>query len=448
MPGLKLLGNAPVPNGKPMSKFLNWRLLSILIWLAPALANAAPMSLREAMSYAVQHAPQLDTARRTAELTVINRKNANAAFLPTLDFTGALGKRGSSPSTPGQNSTNSSVGLQLSENLYDNHESLDQLRIAKIREEQGQIQALEARDQFFLDVSQRFYQYSLDRKLLEIQETQFEILKKQYDLVSEGYQAGLRTRKDYLRFRTQISRSEIDLRTARNTIALSKQDLFRLIGVPLGTEPGFDFSIDEAAPTLAPLSEIKVENHRQYRIALLDERAQAAVKKVEMRKNWPQIYLNGGINYGAADFVGSGFAYNQLDSISFNAGLTLRYNILDWGIRRRNVEAAEINEAIAANARTENLLQVRNNIQKLQLDYRQLVDNYRLSEELLELENKNLESMALEYRQGRVQYLDYITSLQNLSDAQTRRYSALFDLKKAQLTYRYNQGTLYEAIFE
>ncbi|RZA08692.1 MAG: hypothetical protein EOP11_04050, partial [Proteobacteria bacterium] len=162
---------------------------ALLLALLLPTAEAAPLSLAEAIRYALDHSPRIDTAAKEATIATLARKNAGAAFLPTLDVTANLGRRGYSPTFPetrtaadgslifpGINPWTSGLTAQLSENLFDNGLSIDRYKIANLREEQATVQALDNRDQVFLEIGQRFYQYSLDRKLLALQEDQFGIL--------------------------------------------------------------------------------------------------------------------------------------------------------------------------------------------------------------------------------------------------------------------------------
>lgn len=434
--------------------------------LLPAVASAAPtpplaqLGLREVVRYAVDHSPRLDTAAKEATLATLTRRNAFAGFLPTIELNANVGRRGFSPAVPEYTTTaegtlvfqsnnpwTSSLSVVANETLFDNFQTIDRYKIALLREEQAGIQALENRDQVFLEISQAFYQYSLDRKQREITEDQFDVLQKQFKIVSDGYRQGLKTRKDYLRFRSELNRFEIDLRRARSTLDLSKEALYRLIGAPADAPP-FDFLLDESAPSLKELPPIPIEQHRQYRIANLDLEAQGHETSITRRRQWPELSLTAGATYNNNDFVGNqNTRFSEQDTLSYSVGLGLTYSILDWGVRRREAEAAAIQESITANSREDTLLRTREDITKLRVEYGQLIENFRLSKELLDLENQNLNTITTDYRQGRVEYLDYITSLRDRATARQQYYTTLYDLKKSQLNFRYHQGTLYEAIF-
>ena len=150
--------------------------------------------------------------------------------------------------------------------------------------------------------------------------------------------------------------------------------------------------------------------------------------------------------HGSSNYLFTGVPEWVNRSTSWNALLTLSYNFFDFGTRRRNAEIAAEQASVQANMLTSGLLDLHRDIEKLQLDLRRLAETYRLSEELFKLERSNLMLITNEYRQGKVQYLDYITQLQNFASAKTTYYSSLYELRKGQLAERYHEGSLYEAI--
>src|SRR5690606_21880119 len=113
--------------------------------------------------------------------------------------------------------------LSLTETLYDNGESITKHRIALLQEEIARESLYRSRDRLLLDVASAYYQHSVAKKALEIQQEQHAVLKLQVELVKESYRHGVKSRKDYLRFQTQLNRSDIDLLSAR--VALHKSEL-------------------------------------------------------------------------------------------------------------------------------------------------------------------------------------------------------------------------------
>lgn len=54
--------------------------------------------------------------------------------------------------------------------------------------------------------------------------------------------------------------------------------------------------------------------------------------------------------------------------------------------------------------------------------------------------------IAKKYREGKVPYLDYITSINELLDARIQNSTAYFDSLQALSKKRYYEGTLYDSL--
>ena len=72
-----------------------WRSAWSFIWLAfgcPSLpVGATPLSLKEALTFALEHSPDYNTAQRQADIAELQRKNAISSFLPSLDLSAIHG---------------------------------------------------------------------------------------------------------------------------------------------------------------------------------------------------------------------------------------------------------------------------------------------------------------------------------------------------------------------
>lgn len=408
-------------------------------------AHAAPLNLRDAAVYALKNSPAFNSAERESLIASLERRNAGAAFLPSLDLNSSHGLRRTFPSTE-TNPWVSSLSLDLSANLYDNGQSITRYRTAGLRAEENEIRLAQSRDKLFLDIAQEFYRHAQAAKNLEIQKEQHEVLRKQYQYTESGYRQGMKTRKDYLRFKTQLSRSEIDLVNSQETVRRSRQELKRLMGVPLASAEDPEFVVDDSKPAQENPAKIPLEGHREFRIAQLQEESDRLQENQVRRRLWPELGVTAGASYGSNGYLGTGTAFHERDSLGWSALVSLKYNFLDWGTRSRDAQIALERSEISGNTREDRLLSLRLELDRLTADFLQLRENFRLGEELLSLERRNFELMSSEYRQGKADYLDYITSLRELAAAKSSYYSSLFDLKRGILSQKFHQGTLYETI--
>jgi outer membrane protein TolC len=195
---------------------------------------------RKAILFATTNSPDFDSITRQLSVSLLEEDTAKAKLFPSLDLSATHGVQDSTPKT-GTGPWNSLLNLSLSESLYDNGVTNTNKQIAILTRKQNEVNLLDKKNSLSLGIISQYLTYSLNVKLLEIQNKQFKFLNKQYDLISKDYYQGIKTQKDYLRFKTQVNRGEIDLINAKNTLLKSKQELERLIGVDISSTVEINF---------------------------------------------------------------------------------------------------------------------------------------------------------------------------------------------------------------
>jgi outer membrane protein TolC len=406
---------------------------------------SAPLDWKAAIHYAVENSPTLNSSMQNAHIAELQQKRAFTKFLPSLDFASTHGLAHVVP-TPPTDPWASSLSLQLSETLYDNGESITNYRLSGIQKEIASLNYLKARETLSLSVSQAFFTYSLDRKLTELRHQQLDILDKQYRTVSNQYRQGLRMRNDFLRLKSQVQRADLDARNADKDIEAAVFELRRLMGVT-AAEPEVKFlpmelqQLEKLPPDPPSLEQVP-----EYRIAKAQVDQNPLNISLAKRRNGPQFILTGGANYLNSGYLHSGLPFSGTQSDGFNILLQLNYNIWDWGSRRHDIEIAESQATIQENSLRQSELDLRAQLKTLMLDLGRFQDNYQLSEELLASSQESYDFLKKQYEEGQVQYLDLITSLNELLDAKVRYYTAYFDLSGSHAKYHYYQGNLYDTV--
>ncbi len=415
--------------------------------------QASPLQMPDAIHYALEHSPTLDHAQRQASIADLQARNSVASFLPSLDFSATNGwkrtKLPDQPVTP-QNPWTSDLNLALTETLYDNGVSLTRYRIAGLTSEIARIGFEGARAQLALDVSLSFYRYSLAQKLFEVADQRSKILNKQFANVAAQYRQGMKTRQDFLRFKTQVQRAELDHMTADNDIRVNSADLRRLLGFPAESAENPDFAAVEPKPfdpkTGVPATAPALEMSYGYRTSALQKKVNELNESFARRLYLPQLAITGGGTYDNNGYVGSGQAFSATSNLSWSGQLALTYNIWDWGTRARNVEIAQHTRGTQDDDVLKANLTLRQNIDTLMLQLHTLQENFKLNLELLDLSQQSYDFLEEEYRRGRISYLDIITGLNDLLDAKTRYLTSYFSLLQSLAQDRYYEGTLYETV--
>lgn len=408
------------------------------------------MSLKDAIQLGVEKSPALSTSRAELQLRGLEFDNSFSIFLPSLDLSATHGLRGSRPSIY-SNSLNSDLTLQLTETIYDNGASVTKYHSARLQKEIAELGYKNQRDKLVLDIAHEYMRFSLAKSLGQVQEQQFSIINKQYQSIFKQYQHGTKTRRDYLRFKTELWRSEIELQTSRITIEKSRIEIIRLMGLQLNDAETLEFipvAIELNSVTAVPAKAPELAEHYLYQITNLQKKIMENDVYLVRRQYWPELFLTAGATYHTGDYWDNNWTTTENEMTSWNALLTLKFNLWDWGIRRRNVSIAEARKIQSENSVTSDLNTFLVDNQKLMLELKQSSKNFSLARELLDLETKNYEFIDSEYRNGKVSYLDIIVGLRDLLSAKVQMYTSYFDLRGQLLKYRYHEGKLYESFAE
>ncbi len=415
----------------------------------PAAGGTLTLDIRQTVQFALQNSTAFISARNQNEIAELKAKNAHWALFPSLDLTTSFGVQdtNSSLATTGAQNTpyTSALKLSLSETLYDNGVLLTRNKIAGYEQHAARLLYRRERNQLVRDTLEQYMRFSLLSRTSEVLKTQLELIQKQYNLVQNAFKQGLKTRRDFIRFRTQLSRAEIDLAASRTAGEKAKIDLMKVIGVVPEKYSQFSF-VPTAAPNLknVQLPALNYKNHDTYKIAELRVQVSALEADLIARRLYPEIALTGSVDYTASDYAGTGQSVSDNDLITSQALITLKYNFWDWGNRNREKRVALLTQKIEENTLETQMRDLAGDLNKLMLDLEQLRKNYDLTSELLSLEESNYKALEQDYREGRAQYLDLITSLSDLADSRIRYFSSALDLQLAVYTYRFHQGTLYE----
>jgi outer membrane protein TolC len=412
-------------------------------------AHTQVFDLKKSIEFAVAHSPEFDSLQRQLSIYELEEKTAIARQLPSLDLTATHGIVDSDPKTK-TTPWSSQFNLGLTESLYDNGVTNSNRHIAHLNHQQAELNFKQQRNRLSLEIVHQFLIYSLNVKLAEIQEKQFKLVSKQHNIVSNDYHQGTKTKKDFLRFKTQINRSEIDLINSKNTVEKSKQELQRLLGIGISVQENPIFvplSLDKMDSKIQS-SSVDLESHLLYKIAKIQKEANQLSVDIVSRKKFPELFLTAGIDYSSSSYIDTKQSFGDNGQIGWNALLTLKYNFIDWGIRSRDSIIASQKNMIQNNQLDVTLLGLMTLLNQLQVEVVQIQRNYLLAKELLSLEQSNINFIEREYRTGRVQYLDFISGLNNLSDAELKFYSSASDLQKNKFNILYHQGKLYEELLK
>lgn len=425
---------------------------SLLLFLISVLASrplhAAPLALIDLVRLAVEHSPDFQSFVQEVKIREADRSNAIAGFLPSVDLVSTQGFQSSDGSGKSAG-LGSELSIALKQTVFDGGNSILSYRNAHLQKQMAELSLQNARDLLTLSVCQAVSDFSLNAILLQVQREQFELVEKQSKTIESQYRSGVRTRKDFLRFNTETKRTAIDLRNSENSLEKNRIEVERLTGF---SAPGLTskeiqpLPIDDEIFSHVPMETPNLSTHPRTRlVALQSDVLSNNITRAHL-DFWPKLSIGAAGASVENDWMGSGRGFGQTNGTTWSVLAKLEWNLMDWGIRRRNISIAEATKLKTEALLQQSLLQFRAQNETLMVSIAQTHQNLKLAHELLGLETEAYMLLQSEYRNGKVSYLDLIVGLRDLLGSKVRYYTAYFELKRLLFQYRYHQGRLYESL--
>ena len=392
---------------------------------------------------ALAESPNILKAKDTFLVAQLEEKNASLYWLPTLDLLAVHGRQEARP-TPTLYPWRSETSLLLNESLYDNGESYKKSQIQNLRKEIASLRYRDLTGRLIVDVNSFYFDYCLAEKRRDITNKYSKELERQLDWVTAQFRNGLKTRKDFIRFKAQSQRSELDLIKSERDVEKAKSALLEKVGF-LQQE---NTSVECVLKYSTKLEELQ-ENRQNPLLAseqVLEKQKIISDYQVALisRKIWPEVFLTAAANYGSQNYIETGSSFKDQEATSWSALLTLKWNLWDWGLRRNRLEIQESSERIVQHDLESESLAARKEWQDFISTKAAFLKSYKLAKELEKIEKDNFTSIEQDYRMGRVNYLDLTTVLSNYLESQVQALEYDMELQKNMIKTQYYLGRLNE----
>lgn len=376
-----------------------------------------------------------DNAVRQAEL---DKEIALAAYLPKADGM-AMGTYLSDMDMMGMTLQMRGAylaGINLTQPIYTGGRIRAGQKLARIGREAQQENQRKTRMQVIADAANAYWSYiavSAKVRMLDAYKAQMDTLYRQAET---SLAAGMATGNDLLRIRTRQSDIYYQWQKARNGKNLCRLALCHAIGCPLETEI---LPTDTVIP-IEPPSSLDTDISALPELALLQKQIEAAEEQVKMTRAamLPTVALSAGyIYYGNiklngftqdADGTPQPFT-SKFDDGIWQAMATVSIPLCHWGENLKKMRKSKLD---VANAR----LDLEKNTRLLHIEARQasqnLLDGYRL------LKTATLGSQTADenLRIMHDRYLNGMSTLTDLLDAQSQWQQARSNLIDAQTQYK------------
>jgi outer membrane protein TolC len=294
----------------------------------------------------------------------------------------------------------------------------------------------DARDLVVLAVGYTYLQAIADEAQIETVEAQVKTAQALYDQASDQVNAGTSPAIDGLRAKVELQTRQQQLIQARNTFAIQKLSIARVIGLV----PGQEFELTDKSP-YQPFEGITVEEAEQrayasrsdYKAAAADVKAAEYAKKAASAGYLPSLSLNG--DYGAAG------SHPSTATQVFDVKGTLTIPIFQGGSVHGDVLQADA-RLEQSRERLENLrAQIDADVRTALLNLQSSAEQVKVARSNIDLAEETLVQSRDRFTAGVTDTVEVVQSQEAVASAHDQYISSLYSFNYAKISLARALGT-------
>jgi TolC family type I secretion outer membrane protein len=433
--------------------------LTLLLSVGVFAQETKTLTLKDAVSYALENKAEAKKARLKVENGEYEIKEIRSRALPQIAANGSInynpiiqttvidgagfGAPGTSIQAAFGQKWISSAGVSLSQALYDQSVFVG-LKAAKSTREFYQINAQLTEEHVIERVAKAYYQVYVTRQNLNVLDNNLKNTNKVKNIIKGQFENGLAKKIDLDRTSVRISNIQTQRQQTLNAIALQENALKFYMGMPIETAiiiPEKEFEITPAALSEMP----NTANRTEYLLLKKNEQLLQYQKKSVQAGFYPTLSLTASYNY-----IGQGPEFpwfkKPADNVywsDFSAiGLSLRVPIFSgFGTQAKVKQAENKLEGIKVDLEEAKLsldlefVNAKTQIENSVISITNQKENAKLAQEVLDNTNNN-------YTQGLASLTDLLDAETELVIAQNNYTTALLDYKLAEIQLIKTKGEL------
>jgi outer membrane protein len=442
--------NPDCPSKKQILISLKWfsfvRSISLLVAFGCAIFNAAPLmaaeDLQTAYLQAASISPIIAQARARLDSDLAGKPLARAALLPHINAGASGGMNtahvtgfGAQPLSTGYHSDVFSTSLTAS--IF-NGQTFTAMKQADSRIRASQAVLAFAEQLVALEVTKAYFSVLQAQANERVTQQQMGLLQSIDDQTRASLKVGTGDIISVQEVQAQLDAAKADLITAKNAVALAKNQLARLTHHPVGTLQDIT-TLQATGPqpdTIEPWLAAALRNQPLLRQA--QETLNVSEQQVQFAKRarWPTLTLSG-IGQHATGTLIPPIAIDQI-----GASMNLSIPVYEGGSTRAGIHQAEA-LARASRANVTNIQdQIKLDTQTAFLDLQTSVAQFQATQQAVTSAQVSLAGTRKGYEIGSRSIIDLLTATTNYTVAQRNYYLSLYTQLVARTQLKAAAGVL------
>jgi outer membrane protein TolC len=380
------------------------QLFYLLIFCVPLFS----ITLDDLISQTMQNSTAIKQANAQSELAKLQLHSTKASRYGELNLMGDAThyniERTLAPLTPTAISSGSPVttsqdiysgGVSYTLPLFTGFAQTADVEINRLASKMSDIKSRLTKEQIIYNIRSLYLAILTQQEILKAQKSNTEALEELSKRINQELQLGKKAEIDLLKAKADVEASKTKEAILRANIKTTLASLSALSGVKIDTIEKIDidivkpnYNIDDLFSQKQNLAKIKEQD-----LAL--KKADKLISKTAA-SNLPQLNLN---SYLGKNYAKDSKSDDWEDETLWQVGVSLRYNILDFGKRDATIQKAKISKLQATLKKEQTILDLKKDlisaIGKIEQNYAQYLGNsagYNLSKKSEKIEQVRYES--------------------------------------------------------
>lgn len=442
------------------SKFKVMTLLFVALFVTNAVgAQNQPLTLKDAINYALQNKAEAKKAKLEVENSQYQIQEVRSRALPQITVNGNMtynpilqlnalpgdffGAPGTTILAPLGQKWTANGGVNLTQNLFD-QAVFTGLKAARSTREFYQINAQLTEEQVIEKVANAYYQVFVQREKLAVVNSNYENTTKAKNVIQGQFDNGLAKKIDLDRITVKLYNINTQRQQLINAVQLQENALKFYMGMPIETNielPESEFEVNIHNLSDAP----NTANRTEYVLLSKQEQLLDFQKKSIIAAYYPTISLTAGYNYiGQGPQMplfakpADGVYWSDFSSIGLNVripvftGFGTRAKIRQAEIDLKKIKEEKIDAKLSLDLAYEN---AKTQIENSMITITNQKENAKLAQEVLDNTRNN-------YYQGLAPLTDLLDAENALVEAQNNYTTALLEYKLAEIQLIKSKGEL------
>ena len=407
----------------------------ILMAMASISAHAQKQwTLKDCIDYAMKNNITLKQAVLKKESATEDRKQSEAALLPSLTAT-TNQSLGYSPWMEGVNvkkgSYSGTYGINAQWTVWNGGQNRNTVKSNELAEQQAELSAQETANSIQERIAQLYVQILYMSEAIEVNRQSLEASKKNEERGKTMLEVGKMSKADLAQLTAQRATDEYNLVAAQSNLANYKLQLKQLLEI---TDPSFDIAMpttnDEQALAAIPAMQSVYEQALLTRPEVKSQelaitKSDIAIKSAKAGY-LPTVNLTGGVGTSTSSRSDNGWGNQMKTNFDATVGVGVSIPLIDGRKNKTSVNKARIQREQALLSQQDVRKELYTTIEGFWLDAQSNQQKFRAAQVSVESEQQSYDLLSEQFQLGLKNIVELMNGKTNLLQAQQNKLQSKY----------------------